>query len=600
MPSQTIEQLAPLAGIANQVLVTLGQEVKKGELLAVLESMKVHVRIEADCAGTVDQLFLELGQTVERGQLIACIRSDAEVSDDSSGHTHESDIEAPPHPAIEFWLQRQALSEDTQRQAAVAKRHAKGYSSARENLARLCRPSEFQEYGQLAVAAQRQRKSYDQLKTTTAADGVITGLANVNGVRTALIINDYTVLAGTQGFFHHQKIDRILAVAKQQGCPVIMFTEGGGGRPGDTDVSTVNSGLQCSTFSAWAGLNDDRQRTVPRIAIANGYNFAGNAALFGTADITIATRSSWIGMAGPAMIAGGGLGDFNPTDIGPIDVQSANGVVDIVVDDEAQACAVAKQLVSMLKPVGEITQDISFDASEQSGLRSAMPANRRQTYAVRSILQTLADHGSYVELQGDFGGSVVTSFIQIEGVTIGVLANDCTVLGGAIDVNAGQKAARFMQLCDDLNLPIVSFCDTPGFMVGPKHEELGAVRRLADLFKVGAKLSVPFYAVVLRKCFGLGAQAMLGGSTQRPRYTMSWPSGEFGAMGLEGAVTLGFRKELEAETDTKSRDQLYEKLLAEQYAKGQATEVASVLELDAVIDPADTRSNLVRLLNHRH
>ncbi len=591
----TIEQRAPLTGTIEQVLVERGQSVERGDLLAMVESMKVHVRLEAEATGKLEHLALQAGDAITRGQVIAkIVATEHTILECSSPprNTASATQTHDEHPAIAAWQERTALSLDEQRARAIEKRHAKGYSSARENLARLCSPERFQEYGQLAVAAQRQRHDYDELKTSTAADGVITGVGEVNGVRTALVINDYTVLAGTQGFFHHQKIDRILAIAEQQALPVIMFTEGGGGRPGDTDVTVVNSGLQCTSFGAWAGLCGK----VPRIAIANGYNFAGNAALFGAADITIATRSSWIGMAGPAMIAGGGLGEFKPTDIGPIKTQSVNGVVDIVVDDEAQACHTAKQLISMLAANNSDTSNTKARASEQSPLRSAMPANRRQTYSVREILNTIADQDSLIELQRNVGGSVLTAFMQIDGTTVGVLANDCSVLGGAIDTEAGQKAARFMQLCDDLSCPIVSFCDTPGFMVGPQHEELGAVRKLAELFKVGAQITVPFYAVVLRKCYGLGAQAMLGGSTQRPLYTMAWPSGEFGAMGLEGAVTLGFRKELEAQPDEGSRTALYEQLLEEQYAKGQATEVASVLELDAVIDPASTRSNLSRLL----
>lgn len=576
---------SPLTGVVEEVTVSEGQYVQQGDLLLVLESMKVHVRIEAEISGNVGHVSLQKGDAVTRGQLMLVLQETKQTPQTRASADKSPDT---THPSIDLLKQRLELTGDEARPNAQAKRHAKNYSTARENLARLCSPKDFQEYGQLAVAAQRQRQDYDTLKTSTAADGVITGVGTVDGIKTALVINDYSVLAGTQGFFHHQKIDRMLAIAGSRTLPVIMFTEGGGGRPGDTDVTTVNSGLQCTSFGTWAGLSG----RVPRISIANGYNFAGNAALFGAADITIATRTSWIGMAGPAMISGGGLGDFKPTDIGPIEIQSLNGVVDIVAKDEADACEITKQVLAVL--TGKT--DDNWKSSPQDSLRSVMPDSRRVTYNVRDVLSTVADHDSLLELQAGFGGSVITAFMRVEGKPIGVLANDCCVLGGAIDVDAGQKAARFMQLCDDFNLPIVSFCDTPGFMVGPAHEEQAAVRRLADMFRVGAQITVPFYAVVLRKCYGLGAQAMLGGSTQRPLYTLSWPTGEFGPMGLEGAVTLGFKKELEAQENEQDRNALFERLLAEQYSRGQAIEVASVLELDAVIDPFETRSNLARLL----
>jgi len=570
---------APLTGVVIEIAVNVGQVVRKGDLLVLMESMKVQLR---------------LGDTVERGANLVSIETS--VLPDSnpkaiSGNRDQAptkDLNTDPHSLIQTFKDRQALSLDEHRVDAAAKRHAKGYRTARENLANLCDLNSFQEYGQFAVAAQRQRHDYQTLKTTSAADGIITGVAVINGQLVALVVNDYSVMAGTQGFFHHQKLDRILDIASKKKLPVIMYTEGGGGRPGDTDVTTVNSGLQCASFGTWAGLSG----MVPRISVANGYNFAGNAALFGAADITIATEQSWIGMAGPAMIEGGGLGRFKPTDIGPIEVQANNGTVDIVVSDEVEAAAIALKALSYFQK--------SFDewqVHDQTLLQSALPESRRQTYDIRSIIRRLCDQDEFLELNKDFGPSIVTGLSRIEGKAIGIIANDCMSLGGAIDVHAGEKAAKFMQLCDQFKLPIISLCDTPGFMVGPEHETQGAVRRLAEMFRVGAQLTTPFYAVVLRKCYGLGAQAMLGGSTKRPLYTLAWPTGEFGAMGLEGAVRLGFSKELAAVTNPEQQKELFDKLLAKQYQQGQAAEVASVLEIDAVIDPVDTRAALATLLN---
>lgn len=575
---------APLTGVVIEVAVSVNQAVAKGDLLILLESMKVQIRVEADSDGIVRGVFAKVGDTIQRDAKL--------VSVEANGITNSVDANNPSslgtkHPLIQEFYERQALSLDQHRSDAAAKRHGKGYQTARENLARLCDPTSFQEYGQFAVAAQRQRHDYQTLKTSSAADGIITGIGQVNGQSVALVVNDYSVMAGTQGYFHHQKLDRILAVARDKKLPVIMFTEGGGGRPGDTDVTVVNSGLQCASFGTWAGLSG----LVPRIGVANGYNFAGNAALFGAADITIATKQSWIGMAGPAMIEGGGLGSFKATDIGPIEVQSRNGTVDIVVEDEIQAADVAVKVLSYFQ-----VNESNWQSNEQAELQRLLPENRRQTYQIRRVIEQLVDQQSFIELGKAYGPSIVTGLARIEGKAIGIIANDCTSLGGAIDVSAGDKAAKFMQLCDQFKLPIVSLCDTPGFMVGPDHETQGAVRRLAEMFRVGAQISTPFYAVVLRKCYGLGAQAMLGGSTQRPLYTLSWPTGEFGPMGLEGAVRLGFSKELAAITNSEQQKALFETLLAQQYERGQAAEVASVLEIDAVIDPADTRAALATLI----
>jgi acetyl-CoA carboxylase carboxyltransferase component len=453
------------------------------------------------------------------------------------------------------------------------------------------------EYGQMAVAAQRLRRDYDELKTATAADGVITGVGQINqglvaeqNTQTAIVINDYSVLAGTQGYFHHLKLDRILAIAVAKKFPVVMFTEGGGGRPGDTDITTVNSGLQCQSFSTWASL----QGKVPRISVANGYCFAGNAALFGAADITIATQSSWIGMAGPAMIEGGGLGVVKPTDIGPSDKQVKNGVIDILVENEQQAAEMAKKCLLYFQ--GPLVDEQQIKFADQHALNHILPEDRRFVYDVKEIIHTLADTDSFTEIKALFGAAIITGFMHLQGHPVGVLASNCKVLGGAIDVDAGEKASQFMQLCQQFSIPVVVLCDTPGFMVGPEHEDRGAVRRLSQLFVAGSQLTVPLVAVVLRKCYGLGAQALLGGNTSQPSYTIAWPTGEFGAMGLEGAVKLGFKKELAAEQDLTARKALYEQLLAAQYQKGQAQEVASVLEIDAVIEPANTRKTLLLAL----
>lgn len=497
-------------------------------------------------------------------------------------------------PELAAYRERVERTLDESRSEARDKRHAKGYRTARENLADIADEGSFQEYGQFAVAAQRSRREYEDLQGATAADGIITGTCTINAAtvatdksRAAVIVNDYAVLAGTQGFFHHKKLDRICELAMEHKLPMVMYTEGGGGRPGDTDVHVQIAGLNIKSFYTWAALSG----IVPRIAVNNGYCFAGNAALFGCADFRIATKTSWIGMAGPAMIEGGGLGKHEPTAIGPIDVQEKNGVVDIVADDEAHATALAKQLLSYFQ--GPI-QD--WDAAPQESLRDAIPEDRRWGYPVRRIIETIADTGSFLELQRIFGRSIITGFIRLQGKPIALIANDCQQLGGAVDSDASEKAARFLDICNAHGLPVLSLTDTPGFMVGPASEVEGAVRRMGTLFTVGAKLAVPVVAIFLRKGYGLGAMAMTGGSFMSPVYSATWPTGEFGGMGLEGAVRLGFRKELEAVEDPAEREELFEQLVARMYEVGKASEAAAYLEIDAVIDPAETRDVILRAL----
>ena len=503
-------------------------------------------------------------------------------------------MEGEIRPELQALRERKERTLDDAREEARAKRHGKGYRTARENVDDLADEDSFQEYGQLAVAAQRSRRDYDDLQTSTAADGVITGTCTINAqlvaperARAGIIVNDYAVLAGTQGFFHHRKLDRICELAMEQLLPLVMYTEGGGGRPGDTDVTTQIAGLNIKSFSTWAALSG----RVPRIAVNNGYCFAGNAALFGCADFCIATRKSWIGMAGPAMIEGGGMGKHEPTAIGPIEVQEKNGVVDIVAEDEAHATALARQLLSYFQ--GEIAE---WEAVPQESLRDAIPEDRRWGYPVRNIIETLADAGSFLELQRIYGRSIITGFIRLEGKPVALIANDCQQLGGAVDATSAEKAARFLQICDAFSLPVLSLTDTPGFMVGPDSEVQGAVRRMSSLFLAGSKLRMPMVAIFLRKAYGLGAMAMTGGSFVAPVYAAAWPTGEFGGMGLEGAVRLGFKKELEAEEDPVQREQLFQQLVARMYEVGKASEAASYLELDAVIDPADTRAVVLRAL----
>ena len=484
-------------------------------------------------------------------------------------------------------IERRSRGLDERRPEAVARRRKTNQRTIRENIKDLC-DGHFIEYGALAVAAQRQRRTMEDLMSKTPGDGVVAGIRQVNGslfgedkARCMIIAYDYTVLAGTQGFFGHKKKDRMLRLAHEQRLPVVLFAEGGGGRPGDVDADgVVVAGLDLATFAMFARLSGK----VPVVGIVSGRCFAGNAVLLGCCDVTIAAQNANIGMAGPVMIEGGGLGSFKPEDIGPMNVQTNNGVVDIAVADDAEAVAVARKYLSYFQ--GAISR---WEAADQRLLRSMIPEQRRYVYDVRAVIKTVADMDSFLELRPKFGPEMITGLMRIEGRPFGVIANNCKHQAGAIEAEGADKAARLMQLCNAHDLPMVSLVDTPGFMVGPEIEHRAQVRHVCRMFVVGSHLSVPFFTVFLRRGYGLGAQAMAKGGFREPFFAVAWPTGEFGGMGLEGAVRAGFRRELEAVKDPQEREGLYERLLAMAYERGKAINMASYLEIDAVIDPADTR-----------
>ncbi|WP_327664663.1 MULTISPECIES: carboxyl transferase domain-containing protein [unclassified Streptomyces] len=576
---------APMAGTVVTVEAEPGQLVAAGATLLVLEAMKMEHVVRAEHAGVVRAVGAGVGETVAEGTelVLLDVTESGGAQEDAA---EELDLDAV-RPDLAQVVERHAFGLDENRPEAVAKRHATGLRTARENIEDLCDPGTFTEYGALAVAAQRRRRPLDDLIRSTPADGMVTGTGRIGGAPAVAMSYDYTVLAGTQGHNNHRKTDRMLHLAEERGLPVVLFAEGGGGRPGDTDTSSI-AGLDVMTFHQMARLNGK----VPLVGIASGRCFAGNAALLGCCDVIIATPEANIGMGGPAMIEGGGLGVHRPEDIGPLSVQVPNGVVDLPVADEAEAVRVARAYLSYFQG-----PQASWEAPDPRRLRHAVPENRRRAYDIRAAIEGLADTDSVLELRRGFGVGVITALVRIEGRPMGLVANNPAHLGGAVDRDAADKAARFLRLCEAFGLPVVSLCDTPGFMVGPDSERTATVRQFADLFVAGARLTTPLVCLVLRKAYGLGAMAMMGGSTRAPLGTAAWPSGEFGGMGLEGAVRLGYRRELEAIADPAERERAFEARVAEMYEHGKAVNAAAALEIDAVIDPADSRSWIMSALD---
>jgi acetyl-CoA carboxylase carboxyltransferase component len=574
-----MDVVAPVSARVVSLPFESGAEVEPGDVVAVLEVMKMEHPVVVATGGRIRQLFVAIGDTVEAGDRLMHVESD--------GSTAAQVTDPVDTSLLEEVVQRHRFTVDDARPEAVAARHRTGRRTARENLADLCYA--FTEYGPLALAAQRSRRDLDDLIRRTPADGMIGGVGRVDtgteGDDRAVVVSyDYTVLAGTQGFQNHRKKDRLFALAKEMDLPVVLFAEGGGGRPGDVDWPGVSL-LEVPAFRLFAEI------AAPKIGLNTGYCFAGNAALLGQCDLIIATRDSNLGMGGPAMIEGGGLGSHPPEDVGPAEAQSANGVIDVLVDDDVTAVDMARRLLGVTRgvaPPGEY--------GGQDRLRALVPSDRRRVYDMRSVITTLLDADSFIELRSGYGRAAITGFGRIDGRSVGVIANDPGHLAGAIDHQAAVTLGRHLRLCARWDIPVVALCDTPGFMVGPEAEAEGLVRSAGELFRVSGETNVPIGVIVTRRAYGLGAMAMAGGGFHEPRFVVGWPTSEFGPMGLEGAVKLGFRRELAAIDDPAERESELERRIDEMYRLGKGVNVASHFEIDDVIDPADSRDWILSTL----
>jgi acetyl-CoA carboxylase carboxyltransferase component len=584
---------APFAGVVVSIAHAADEHVAAGAPLLVLEAMKMEHEVLAETAGVLRSFEVTVGDAVEEGQPLAVLDpSEPSSRDNGNDAAASDDVTTAPSALAEradlaAVRERHAIGLDAARAEEVAKRHERGRRTARENLDELLDDGTYVEYGPLLFAAQEQRRSREELIARTPADGLVAGVGEIDGHACVAISYDYTVLAGTQGMRNHAKKDRLFELAARRRLPVVLFAEGGGGRPGDVDMPIV-AGLDCRAFSLFAQLSG----LVPLVGIASGYCFAGNAALLGCCDVVIASEDASIGMGGPAMIEGGGLGVYEPSDVGPIDVQDANGVVDMRVADDREAVAAAKRYLSYFHGPAE-----PGAVPDQMLLRELIPEQRKRVYDVRRVIDGLFDEGSVLELRRGFGAGMATALARLDGRALGIVANVPTHLGGAIDADGADKAARFIGMCDAFGLPVLFLCDTPGFMVGPNAERTATVRHFARMFLGGANLRVPCGTIILRKGYGLGAQAMAGGGFKAPLFTVGWPTSEFGGMGLEGAVRLGMRRELDAIEDPEERERLFEAMVAAAYERGRGLNMAAYGEIDDVIDPADSRRWIATLLD---
>lgn len=628
MAERLVEVTSTVEGVVSAVLRAPGDEVASGTPIVVAELMKLERPVVAADAGVLVEVVVAVGDEIVDGTVVARLDPDGVVDGVADGDTSGSRADgsaarggqvddrdanggdAPSvtdRPDLQSLRDRRRLVTDEARDEAVARRRETGSRTARENVADLVDPGSWTEYGALAHAAQRQRRDADELRRRTPADGIITGIGTIGSgddlpavsdhgsgpTAVAVAAYDYTVLAGTQGHTSHAKLDRILGVAHRLALPFVLYAEGGGGRPGDTDVQQ-GAWLGVPTFRLLAQLAG----AAPTVAVCHGYSFAGNAALAGVCDVVVATGDAVIGMAGPAMVAGGGLGDHEPEELGPVADHVATGAVDVVVEDEQEATAVTRRVVGLLRqdrvaPVPDARREVEVGEA----LRHLVPLDHKRAHDAGELLRLVVDQDSLVELRAEARTGIRTALARIGGHAVGVLANDPDRLAGAIDSVGAESAAQLLELCDRRGLPVVSLVDTPGFMVGPEADAAGSFRRTGRLYLAGSRLRTPVVAVVVRRAFGLGAMAMVGGDLQAPLATFAWPSAELGPMGLEGAVRLGVRRELDAIDDEQQREERVAELLAEMRERAGALNIATFAEIDDVIDPAETRARITTVLD---
>jgi acetyl-CoA carboxylase carboxyltransferase component len=464
---------------------------------------------------------------------------------------------------------------DSARPDSVERQRNRGRWTTREAIDALADKDTFVEYGGLvrpAIAGM-----------TGAADGLVMGTAKVGGRPVDLVCYDYTVYAGTQSAMNHAKITRMFEHAEKHRLPVICWLDGGGARPHDMAVEARPSSPTFVVFARLSGL-------VPTIGIAPGRAFAGHANLAGLCDLLIATENSAMGMAGPPLVEAALGVKYTPEEIGPASVHWASGVIDILVKDEAEAIAAAHKYLSYFS-----SPQSGGEAPDQELLRTIIPENPRRAYNVRSVIQTLADRGSVLELKAGYGKAAVTAFARLDGRAVGIVANQPMHLAGAMDTPACLKMARFIQICDAFDIPVVILCDTPGLMVGPDVEKTGLMRHSARVLSALANATIPVLTVVLRKAYGLGYYIM-GSRPLDPAILLAWPTAEYGGMGLEGAVNIIHKKDLEAAASLEERADLHARLTASLKKSNTAVESAAKFLYDDVIDPAETREILIKTL----
>jgi acetyl-CoA carboxylase carboxyltransferase component len=465
---------------------------------------------------------------------------------------------------------------DEFRTSAVEKQHKRGKYTARERIEKLLDPNSFREIGGLAQPV--------EVSGDYAADGIVTGTGFIDGKLVCCAAYDYTILAGSQGKVSHQKIDHIVNIAIQQGCPMILFSEGGGARVqgiATTSRATSEVFVSLARASGW----------IPTITVICGPAFAGHANLASLTDVIIMIeKESAMGIAGPPLVKSAMGANFTPEELGGVEIQGKAGTPDLIVDSEESAINHIRSYLSYLPSNCNQPLPISAEVMEPVGdLCSLVPTASNRAYDMRKVIDAIFDKGSVLELKGFYGKNVITSFARINGKTIGIIANQPQAKAGILDSPGSDKMARFISLCDAYRIPITFLVDVPGFTPGPAAEQSALVRHSARIIYELAQATIPIYTVVIRKAYGLAYYAM-GALAFKPNLLVAWPTAEFGGMGLEGAVEILHKEELQNSEDPLLR----RRQLAEELGKElKAFRSGQKFTVDDVIHPNDTRSVLM-------
>lgn len=564
-PEGSVGLVAPMQGTIVSINVDVGEEVQAGQVVAAVEAMKLQHDIRVERSGVVAAISMSKGDVVREGYpIVFLFEQDVKGGAIEADSGFDLDQIRNDLQEVNEYIERTL---DEAHGEAVATLRERGRRTPRKNIGDLLDPDTFMEFGPPAAGS--------------VSGGTIMGFGGVNGAlvgdersRTALVYANYPYAMYSHGHYRQEQVHEL---AHDWKVPIVLFSEGQGEPP---SLST-GVGLDASVFADFAKLSG----LVPLVGVNLGDCFAGNATLLSCCDVIIGTQQSTIGMNGPTVVAANGLGNYRADELGATSFQAANGNLDIVVKDDADAVAAVKQYLSYFQ--GSVSD---WEARDQRRMRHIIPEDRVRAYDMRVIIRTLADEGSVLEIRKDFGFGVITSFIRVEGRPMGVVANNPAHLAGAVDSPGADKGARFFQLCDAFDIPVVVFMDCPGIMVGPDHERTALVRHAVRLFNIGANCTMPMFGIMVRKAYGLGVQAMIGGASSVPLLTVAWPTAEFAGMNIDGAVKLSARRELAAIEDSEERKEAYDRRVAQGYESARAINSGARY----VIDPADTRAFIAR------
>lgn len=472
---------------------------------------------------------------------------------------------------------------DAARPEAVAKQHGRGKRTARERIALLVDDDSFVEFGALA------RPEGESLY----ADAVVAGLAEIDGRPVAILATDYTVAGGSNGELGNEKQRRMWEIAASRGIPVVMLFDGGGHR--------ISEGLDARLFAGGFDIQEVQARLsgwVPMVAAFLGPGYGQPTLAASLCDYVVAVRGiATVGMAPPALVRAATGEDVADLGIDTPDSQAAFGAIDLAVDSEEEAldalCDYLALLPSNCEAALPAVAPLDPDPVDAARIDDLVPANLREGYDMRAVLQGILDKDSLVELKSSFAPNLITGIARVEGRQLGIVASQPLALAGMLDARAAEKAAHLVSLCDAFGIPIVVVMDLPGLAVGTEAEAGGLARRSARLISELGAATVPTMTVIARKGYGGGYVVLSGGRTFHPELVLAWPHAETAVMAAETAIDLVYRREVSSSSDPAQRRA---ELAADFRSQVGALRGAEAFGFDAIVRPSETRALLARTL----